>query len=453
MLIQIKKGLDIPIPGQPQQHIEECAPRRRAALVFRGYKDLKPHLKVSVGDAVACGQTLVENKTLPGVCYVSPLSGVVEAIHRGERRKLLSIVLRREGNNYIKFEKTDEQQLASLSRAQVQSQLLSSGLWTALRTRPYSETPPPDTTPHSIFVTAMDSRPLATDPQVVINASPQQSRYFVAGLRILSCLGSGTVYVCVAKNSNIAVPQAQRLKRVEFCGPHPAGLLGTHIHFLDPIYGNKTVWGIGYQDVIAIGELFLTGSYPTQRIIAFAGPAVKRPRLLRVHLGTAFADLSEGELQAGKVRVIAGSPLDGDDIVDETAYLSAFDLQISALPEQAEMPFLAWLRPGLNLFSVTRAFPLSAVRRKRAQWSFSCMQNGSKRAIVPIGLYERVMPLDLLATQLIKSLLVMDTDTSQSLGCLELDEEDLALCSYVCPGKHDFGPLLRMNLEQIKREG
>jgi len=453
MLIKIKKGLDIPIPGAPRQFIEDCALPLRAALVFRGYHNLKPHLNVSVGDAVACGQALVENKVLPGVCYVSPLSGVVEAIHRGERRKLLSIVVRREGQRCIELDKVDESQLSSISSEEVRTRLLSSGLWTTLRTRPYSETPAADSTPHSIFVTAMDSRPLAADPQTIIAALPQQSRYFSAGLKILLRLGSGSVYVCVAKDSKIVVPNDERLKRVEFCGPHPAGLLGTHIHFLDPIYGDKTVWGIGYQDVIAMGELFLTGIYPTQRVIAYAGPAIKRPRLLRIHLGTPFSEIGDGELQSEAVRVIAGSPLDGSDVTEETAYLSTADLQISVLPEKTEPPLLAWLRPGLNLFSVTRAFPLSTFNRRQPKWSFSCMQNGSKRAIVPIGLYERVMPLDLLATQLIKSLLVMDTDTSQSLGCLELDEEDLALCSYVCPGKHDFGPILRMNLEQIQREG
>ena len=453
MLIQIKKGLDIPIPGKPQQRITDGFSPARTALVFRGYRNLKPRLNVSRGDEVACGQALVENKALPGVCYVSPASGVIEAIHRGERRKLLSIVIRSQGQNHIEFNQYSEEQVASLSRTEIQTQLLSSGLWATLCTRPYSETPSPEDSPHSIFVTAMDSRPLAADPQVVVTALPEQSRYFTAGLRILSRLGNVTVYVCVAKDSKIVVPNDAQLKRVEFCGPHPAGLLGTHIHFLDPIYDGKIVWGIGYQDVIAIGELFLTGIYPTRRIIALAGPAVKNPRLMRVHLGTPLSDISNGELQAGVARVIAGSPLDGSKVVDETAYLSPFDLQVSALPEQAEMPFLAWLRPGLNLFSITRAFPFSSFRRRQTKWSFSCMQNGSKRAIVPIGLYERVLPMDLLATQLIKSLLVKDTDAAQRLGCLELAEEDLALCSYVCPGKHDFGPILRMNLETIKQEG
>ena len=453
MLIQIKKGLDIPVAGEPELRVEDAAAPESVALVFRAYHNLKPHLDVSVGDAVACGQALVENKALPGVCYTSPASGIVEAIHRGERRKLLSIVIRTEGQRYVDFNRLSDAQAASLTREQVQAALLSSGLWTSLRTRPYSETPSPNSTPRSIFVTAIDSRPLAADPQVVMAASEELSRYFTTGLRILLQLSDGNLYVCVAKDSKITVPNDRRLKRVEFAGPHPAGLLGTHIHFLDPIHSNKTVWGIGYQDVIAIGELFLTGIYPTHRIISFAGPAVKNPRLLRVRLGASLNDICNGELKTGKVRVIAGSPLDGTDVIEETAYLGMFDSQISVLHEQAETPLLAWLRPSLNLFSVTRAFPLALFGRNKPRWSFTCMQNGSKRALVPIGLYERVLPLDLLATQLIKSLLILDTDTSQRLGCLELDEEDLALCSYVCPSKHDLGPILRMNLAKIKREG
>ncbi len=453
MLVQVKRGLDIPLSGKPQQRIEDCSPPSHVAVVFRSYHNLKPHLKVSVGDEVAKGQVLVENKVLPGVCYTSSASGVVEAIHRGERRKLLSIVIRAEGQRDRQFDKFNEDQLASLDREQVQSQLLTSGLWTTLRTRPYSETPEPDSIPSSIFVTAMDSRPLAADPQAIIAATSAQSQYFDAGLKVLSRLRDSTLYVCVAEGSQIAVSEDQQLKRVEFSGPHPAGLLGTHIHFLDPIYGDKTVWGISYQDVIAIGELFLTGTYPPHRVISFAGPAVKNPRLLRVQIGTPLHDICDGELNTGAVRIIAGSPLDGSDFIEETAYLGAFELQVSVLPKQAQTPLLAWLRPGLNLFSITRAFPLSSFGKDKPKWSFTCMQNGSKRAIVPIALYERVMPLDLLATQLIKSLLVMDTDTSQQLGCLELDEEDLALCSYVCPGKHDLGPILRRNLEKIKQEG
>ena len=453
MLIQVKKGLDIPLSGKPEQRIEDCSPPPHVAVVFRAYHSLKPHLNVSVGDEVAKGQVLVENKVLPGVCYTSPASGVVEAIHRGDRRKLLSVVIRCEGQHHRQFDKFGEDQLASLDRERVQSQLLTSGLWTTLRARPYSETPEPDSIPNSIFVTAMDSRPLAADPQVIIAATSAQSQYFNSGLKILSRLGEGTIYVCVAKDSSITVPDDPQLKRVEFSGPHPAGLLGTHIHFLDPIYGSKTVWGIGYQDVIAIGKLFLTGRYSARRVISFAGPAVKNPRLLRVQIGTSLHDICSGELNDEAVRIIAGSPLDGSDVVEETAYLGAFELQVSVLPKQAETPSLAWIRPSLNLFSITRAFPLSSLGKDKPKWSFTCMQNGSKRAVVPIGLYERVMPLDLLATQLIKSLLVMDTDTSQQLGCLELDEEDLALCSYVCPGKHDLGPILRSNLEKIKQEG
>lgn len=452
MLIQINKGLDIPVPGIPEQKIEPGPISPTSALVLREYHNLKPRLNVAVGDTVVRGQALVEHKVLPGVCYTSPASGVVQAIHRGARRQLLSIVIVTEGQYSKQFAVFQFGQLATLSRERVRAILLESGLWPLLRTRPYSDTPRPNSVPHSIFVTAIDTRPLAPDPQIIIGKDTEQARFFEAGLHLLSRLGDGAVYVCVSQDSQITVPDTPPFQRVEFSGPHPAGLVGTHIHFLDPVHGDKIVWTIGYQDVIAIGELFLTGSYPVQRVIALAGPAVHRPRLLRVPLGTPLSEISSGEVAEGAVRVIAGSPLDGVAPPPETAYLGMTDLQLSVLYEQQETAFLAWLRPGLKLFSATRAF-IPRWMRRNPELSFTCMQNGSPRAMVPIGIYERVFPLELLPTQLLKSLLVLDTDVLQELGGLELDEEDLALCSYVCPSKHEFGSLLRASLDKIREEG
>ena len=452
MLIQINKGLDIPIPGTPEQTIAPGPVPSIAALVLREYRNLKLRVRVAVGDTVVRGQVLVEHKALTGVCYTSPASGMVTAIERGARRQLQSIVIAVEGQRSRQFSTFAFEQLNTLSRERVQTQLLESGLWPLLRTRPYSDTPEPDSTPHSIFVTAIDTRPLSADPQVVIGYAPEQSRFFEAGLHLLARLGDGTVYVCVAPGAQIEVPATAPFQRVEFAGPHPAGLVGTHIHFLDPIHSDKTVWTVAYQDVIAMGELFMTGHYPVQRVVALAGPAVRKPRLLRVSLGTPLSDIVRDEIEHGAVRIIAGSPLDGVAPNAETAYLGTTDLQISALHEKGETAFLAWLRPGLKRHSITRAFIPNWMRRERTL-SFTCMQNGSPRALVPIGVYERVFPLELLPTQLLRSLLVLDTDTLQKLGGLELDEEDLALCSYVCPSKHEFGPLLRMSLEKIKREG
>ena len=451
MLIRVEKGLHIPIGGEPQQTIEDAPESSSFAFFACEYRGLKPLMKVAVGDRVARGQELFVHKTWPQIRFLAPAAGTVGAINRGAYRVLQSIEIKPEGDECESFATWPDEAVAAASRDEIAAHLQQAGLWPALRTRPYSKVPAPDGRPHSIFVTAIDTRPLAADPQPVVE---QAGAYFATGLKALAGLTDGLLYLCVAENSSIGAVDHPRIRRVEFAGTHPAGLAGTHIHFLDPVYADKVVWSINYQDVIAIGELFATGVYPVARVISLAGPSCKRPRLIRTRLGASIKDICRGELEPANVRVIAGSVLDGERACEDDAlsYLGRFHLQVTALPEHGQRKAFAWIRPGLDLFSVTRAFWPARLRRKRG-FSFSCMQNGSERAVVPLGLYERVFPLELLILPLIRSLLVMDTAMAQQLGCLELDEEDLALCSYVCPGKHEFGPVLRSNLERIEKEG
>jgi Na+-transporting NADH:ubiquinone oxidoreductase subunit A len=247
------------------------------------------------------------------------------------------------------------------------------------------------------------------------------------------------------------VSEQRSVSVAEFSGPHPAGLPGTHIHFLAPVGSGRTVWHLGYQDVIAIGYLFTTGRLWTERVVALAGPAVRFPRLVRTRLGASTNDLVEGELVEGECRVISGSVLSGRRAAEWGAYLGRYHNQVSVLREGRERELLGWLRPGRRKFSSLPAFAAHLFRDRR--FALTTAQNGSPRAMVPIGSYERVMPLEILPTQLLRALLVRDTDAAQALGCLELDEEDLALCSFVCPSKHDFGPVLRSVLDQIRKEG
>ncbi len=446
--IDLKKGLDVPIAGRPEQVIEDARPVSRVALVAHEYHGLKPGMHVSEGDAVAAGQTLFVDRRHPQVCYTSPASGTVEAVNRGDKRVLQSIVIRAEGERSEQFKHWKPGEITPRARAEIVAQLLRSGLWTALRTRPYSKTPAPESTPHSIFVNAADTRPLAPDPAVVIADSREM---FTTGLRIVRCLTAGKVFVCTGPGVQPPLPQGA-FETVEFAGPHPAGLAGTHIHFLDPVGDSKVVWVIGYQDVIAFGALFTEGVYPAGRVVSFAGPMVSRPRLVRTRIGASVSELCAGEIAgAGECRLIAGSVLDGYTADGWSDFLGRFTLQITALKEHGERRVLGWLRPGFDLFSASRAVFSHLLRRK--SFAMTCMQNGSPRALVPLSIYERVLPLDLLPAPLLKSLLVLDTDMAQKLGCLELDEEDLALCSYVCPGKHEFGTILRANLDHIEKEG
>lgn len=452
MLIRTKRGLDLPIAGAPEQRVHAGASVGSVALLGPDYLGLKPTMQVREGERVKLGQSLFTDKANPGVNFTSPGSGVIEAISRGARRVLQSVVVRLDDEasaEQVRFTQYDRPELADLSDTQVRENLLASGLWTALRTRPYSKVPSPAGAPGALFVTAMDSNPLAVDPSVVI---AEHGDAFRDGLSVLSRIFDGTVYVCKAPGSAIPVTEHDRFVIAEFAGPHPAGLVGTHIHFLKPVSATRSVWHVGYQDVIAIGKLFTSGELWTERIISLAGPVVGQPRLLRTRLGANTEDLVRGELSGEECRVLSGSVLNGRRAAGWACFLGRYHNQLSVLREGRERELFGWLSPGINKFSVANVF-LSSLRRGAKLFNFTTSQNGSPRAMVPIGSYERVVPLDVLPTQLLRALLVHDTDSAQVLGCLELDEEDLALCSFVCPSKYDFGPALRANLERIEREG
>ena len=293
-------------------------------------------------------------------------------------------------------------------------------------------------------------RGAATHRRVVIDAHAED---FVAGVAAVARLTSGRVFVCQASAATLpALPERVNIAAARFDGPHPAGLPGTHIHFLAPVGADDTVWHVGYQDVIAIGRLFTRGELWMERVVALAGPVVRSPRLLRTRLGASTEELVAGELEPRECRVISGSVLSGRRASNWSSFLGRYHTQISVLAEGRERELLGWINPTGRKFSAINLF-MSSFNREARRFPFHTSTNGSPRAMVPIGNYERVVPLDILPTQLLRALLVADTDTAQKLGALELDEEDLALCSFVCSGKYNYGPVLRTNLEQIEKEG
>lgn len=437
--------------GSPEQRIEEGPQTGRVAVIGGDYIGMKPTMLVAEGDRVKRGQPLFEDKKNPGVLYTAPACGEVEAINRGARRVLQSVVIRVDGDEAAEFTAFDDAQIdAGLDSAAVREQLIASGLWVSLRTRPYSKVPAVDASPAALFVTSIDSNAGAADPAVVI---ADDLDAYQRGLKVLRALVDCKIWVCKRAGASIDVPQLDNVDVAEFSGPHPSGLVGTHIHNLEPVSAERVVWHINYQDVMAIGRLFAQGQLDTQRVVALSGPEVTRPRLLRTQLGVCTDELIAGEIDTStEVRVLSGAVLSGRRAAGWGRYLSRYHNQITVLREGREREFMGWVAPGTNKFSANNVF-VSALRRARQTFAFSTSQNGSPRAMVPIGNYERVMPLDVLPTQLLRALLVKDTDTAQALGCLELDEEDLALCSFVCVGKYDYGPYLRANLEQIEKEG
>ncbi|OHV13070.1 Na(+)-translocating NADH-quinone reductase subunit A [Kushneria phosphatilytica] len=450
-MIEIKRGLDLPIAGAPARQIESGSHVEHVAVMGVDYIGMKPTMSVREGDHVARGQTLFTDKKTEGVRYCAPATGEVVAINRGERRRLLSVVIRVDETGSpepIAFEPVDDSALENMAREQIVDWLNQTGLWVSLRTRPFSRVPALDAEPADIFVTAMDTHPLAGDPALVI---AERREAFVKGLAVLRRLTRGRVYVCHAPDADIPGSELERVQHESFRGPHPAGLVGTHIHYLSPVGLARQVWHIGYQDVIAIGLLFGEGRLNSERVIAIGGPRARQPRLVRTLLGASLDELLKGEIeQPDDTRVISGSVFGGTTARGALAYLGRFHDQVSLVEEGDKHAFMGWLSPGRKRHSVLGIYLSRFI--KPAEYRPNTNTNGSERAMVPVGSYETVMPLDILPTQLLRSLIVGDIESAMALGCLELDEEDLALCTYVCPGKYEYGPILRENLMTIEKE-
>ena len=447
-VIKINKGLDLPIDGKPEQKIELARASRSVGVIGSDFSGMKPTMHVQEGDKVNSGQVLFSDKKNEGVVFTAPSAGIVSGINRGEKRSLLSVTIDVEEGPEEEFQAHDVKQLDQLNGDAVREQLVKSGQWIAFRTRPFSRVPAIDASPNSIFVTAMNSDPLGLDPAVVVKEAQQE---FESGLLILTRLTEGKVYVCSGEGFEVAVPDHEGISGQVFSGPHPAGLAGTHIHHLDPVGPNKTVWYLDFQEVIAFGHLFLTGKVMTQRVVALAGPGVSNPRLLRASLGANLTELVAGEVKEGEQRVISGSVLSGRGADSPVDYLGRYHHQVAVLGQNKSRDLFGYLSVGTKKHSVFPVFLSKWLGEKAVE--FTTSTNGSPRAMVPIGTYDTLIPMDILATQLLRSLLVGDIESAINLGCLELDEEDIALCTYSCPGKYEYGPVLREMLTQIEREG
>lgn len=443
-VIKIKKGIDLPIAGRPVEAEADEKYTRRCALLGGDYHDLRPTIKVKVGDRVDRGSLVWMDKHNPLVRYTSPIAGRVAAIERGDRRALISVIIER-GDKQTQEKFLSYRQAKKFTEEDIKNILLESGLWTAFRTRPFSKVPVPTTRPIAIFVNLMDTNPLALSPSYALAEED-----FVAGVHILAKLAK--LFICKSADMDLSHLNihADNIEVRSFSGKHPAGLSGTHMHFLSPVGKGRINWTIGYQDVTAIGRLFTSGELMSERIISLAGPQVMKPRPIKTYLGADLAELTEGELAAGNNRVISGSVFAGHLGEGKCAFLGRYDLQVSVLAAGDEREFMHYLSPGLEKFStlniyVSKWFP-------RRLFNFTTSANGSPRAMVPIGSYEAVMPLDILPTQLLRYLIVGDIEMAEALGCLELAEEDVALCTFVCPGKYEYGPILRRNLARIEKE-
>lgn len=444
---KLSKGLDIPLSGEPEKRIEEKLELKTLGILGPDYIGMKPTMEVEVGDSVKLGQVLFTDKKMPGVKFTSPGSGKVIEINRGEKRTFQNVVIELNGNDEVTFDSFPDNELANIGKEKAKQQLIESGQWTAIRTRPFERIANPEDTPHSIFVTAMDSNPLSLDYSIILKGN---EIHFKNGVQVLSNLTDGKIHICKSPETQIDINQND-IEVHDFSGPHPAGNVGTHIHFIDSVGPNKKVWHINAQDVIAIGKLFTSGKLSVERIVSISGPSAKNPRYLKTRLGANLIEILEDEKIEGDHRTISGSPLSGRLCDENFPFLGRYHYQIAIIKEEKERKFLGWLSPGFNLFSVKGVVLSSFFGAKNL--NLGTGTNGDLRAIVPIGSYEKVMPLDILATYLLRALAVNDIEEAEKLGCLELSEEDLALCSFVCQSKNDYGNMLRRNLTIIEKEG
>lgn len=432
-MFRIEKGLDVPLAGSPDQTVGERKPVSTVALIGADYVGLSPSVLVEAGERVRLGQPVVRDAS--GFVLTAPGTGVVREVQRGPRRSLAALVI---GLDDPADEGVLEGPPPPSGTQGAVAALLASGLWAALRARPFGRVADPATRPRSIFVTAIDTEPLAARPEVVLAGCAED---FEHGVDSLTRLTDGLVHVCKAPAAAIPVAASSRVTVEEFAGPHPAGLAGTHVHLVDPVGRGREAWHVAYPDVAAIGRLFRTGELAVERVVALGGPRVARPRLVRARLGANVDDLAAGELTSGECRVVSGSVLSGRQATSWGRHLGRYHRAVCALEEprsgRAREPLLAALR---------RRLARSAART-------TTELHGRPAAMVPAGAFERVVPLDVLPTPLLRALLVGDLEAAEALGCLELDEEDLALCTYVCPSKIEYGPYLRAALERMREAG
>lgn len=446
-MITIKKGLDLPLAGNPDQVIHNDITINEVAIVGTSFNALKPTVLVREGEKVVKGQAVMADKKFPQIRFTSPVNGTVKAINRGERRMFQSYVIEvdvTDNNPGVAYKKYELSELAN-RRQELTEQLLNSGLWVALRTRPFNDLVDPELKPNALFVNAHDTNPGHANPNVILQADENAFNF---GLAVLAEIFSDVEKKFVVGGPEFKLPAVKGFTYEQFKGVHPAGLVGTHIHFLAPVTLEKVAVHLNYQDVIAIGKLFATGYLDGTKVIALSGPQVTAPSLYRVPYGANVADVALNKVKAGTNRIISGSALDGFKAAAAYSYLGQYDLQLTVLEEGYKQDFLGWVLPQPKKFSLSR---LSIFGKKNLALNTST--NGSERSMVPIGMYERVMPLDIYPTLLLRDLISGDTDSAQDLGVLELCEEDIALCSFVCQGKYDYAVYLRQALTKIQREG
>lgn len=444
----IKKGKDIKLKGAANKQIVDLALPKQAAIQPPDFRGLKLRLITKEGAGVKIGTPVLSDKTNPEIKIASPVSGKIVAVNRGEKRAFLEVVIESDGKQEAEsFKQYNEGDIGRLSREQVIQALLDGGLWPVLRQRPFSKIASPKDKPKSIFIHAMNTEPLALDVDTVLMA---KEREFQAGLDILKKLTDGPVNLCVkAGSSSKALTASKNVNIHQFSGAHPAGNVGTHIHYVDPINKGEVVWFVEAQDVLRVARLFLEGKYSAERVVAITGEGAKNRLYVRSIIGAPMSLFLQGSDLDG-MRCISGSVLNGRS-VGPNGFLCFYDSQITVIPEGGHRDLLGWLSPGFNKYTFSSAYASSFLPKSEA--SLDTDTNGSHRAIVLNNIYDDFNALDVMTYFLLKAIVSGNVDESERLGILECDEEDFALCTFACPSKTDVGEIIRKGLDIIEKEG
>ena len=444
--IKLKRGFDIRLEGTAQRQIAGAVDPGLFGVKPIDFPGLTPKLDIHPGDEVQAGIPLFHDKIHPEINFTSPVSGKVISVERGDRRKILEVVVEKNGNRSVEFGKSDPEKLTA---GQIKEHLLRSGLWPSIRQRPYQIVANPSDEPKSIFISGFDTAPLAPDYNFIIENTPVS--FFYTGIRTLTKLTGGKVNLVLNGNStkNQILKSIPGIEISYFSGPHPAGNVGVHIHHLDALNKGEIVWIINLQDVISIGCLFEEGIYKPERIIALTGSEVIHPQYYKILSGGSVTPLVTGNVKPGNLRYISGNVLTGTKI-DADGYLGFYDSQITIIPEGNYHEFFGWATPGVNKFSFSRTF-LSSLAPKRT-YRLDTNLHGGERAFVVTGQYEKVVPMDIFPMQLFKAILAEDIDMMENLGIYEVAEEDFALCEFICPSKTEIQSVIRKGLDLMRKE-
>jgi Na+-transporting NADH:ubiquinone oxidoreductase subunit A len=441
-----RKGLNIHLKGKAEKIFVRADPAEFYAVKPTDFHLLAPKLEVKEGDTVKAGTALFHDKTNPAIKFASPVSGTVASINRGERRIIQEVIIKASADQvYEQFPKGDP---ATMNPDQILPVILASGLWPAIRQRPYNIIASPVRTPKSIFISAFDTAPLGPDYDFLIKGSEKE---FQAGVDVLARLTPGLVHVNISDEfpASSAFSKARNARINYFRGPHPAGNAGVQIHRLDPVNKGEVVWTIGPQEVIMIGRLFMNGIYDASKVVALTGSEVIRARYYKLISGACIKNITFNNITEGNHRTISGNVLTGTRI-DPEGYVGYYDSQVTVIPEGTEPEFLGWAMPGFGKFSMSRTFFswLSPDREYRVNTNMQ----GGHRAFVATGIYEKVLPMKIYPMQLFKAIMIEDIELMEKLGIYEIAEEDVALCEYVCPSKMELQALVRKGLDLMIKE-